>query len=210
MNQNQLNRRMFYFAKCACVVCVFVIGGCSLKSATTNANAVADVVVAQNQQPSTAPEKQSGNQGANDVQPNPALTPEQVVRVQLQALKMNDTPTPDNGIAVAFRFASPGNKEVTGPLPRFIELVKNPVYRPLINHRSASQFPVDIEGNEATQRVRVIDENGAVAVFLFTLTKQTKAPFKDCWMIDGVERLAPGKDDRSTIARVSQTNGNHS
>ena len=54
---------------------------------------------------------------AEDLVPDPALTPEQVVRIQLEALRNNDAG--DRGIAVAFRFASPGNRQNTGPLPRF-------------------------------------------------------------------------------------------
>ena len=64
--------------------------------------------------------------------PNPCLNPSDVVRVQLNAMQQNG---PSNfGIEVTFRFASPSNKRFTGPLKRFIQLVKNPSYKHLLNH----------------------------------------------------------------------------
>ncbi|MSV29914.1 MAG: hypothetical protein EXQ52_14390 [Bryobacterales bacterium] len=59
--------------------------------------------------------------------PGPALTPAEVVRTQITALRNNDKPRKDAGIATAFRFASPGNRAATGPLDRFILMVKGPL-----------------------------------------------------------------------------------
>ena len=39
--------------------------------------------------------------------PSPALAPERVVAIQLDALQHNDTPSPDFGIETTFAFASP-------------------------------------------------------------------------------------------------------
>ena len=46
--------------------------------------------------------------------PEPELTPNDVVRIQLLAMQQNDDN--DFGIEVTFRFASPANKKQTGPL----------------------------------------------------------------------------------------------
>ena len=61
--------------------------------------------------------------------PDPALSPGDVVRIQLEALRRNDEQ--DRGIAVAFRFASPANRTNTGPLSRFIAMIKEagPLHR---------------------------------------------------------------------------------
>ena len=85
--------------------------------------------------------------------PNPNLSPADVVRIQIRALERNDIPHENAGIEIAFRFASPRNKLVTGPLPRFIQLVSNPVYRAMLNHRQAKYGPLQIEGVNATQPV---------------------------------------------------------
>jgi hypothetical protein len=41
--------------------------------------------------------------------PNPALSPEDVVAIQLNALQTNDTPETDAGIAQTWAFAHPDN-----------------------------------------------------------------------------------------------------
>ncbi|MDQ6663718.1 MAG: DUF4864 domain-containing protein [Acidobacteriota bacterium] len=122
-------------------------------------------------------------------EPSPKLTPAQVIKIQLSAFQRNDTPTLDSGIRKAFAFASPGNRAVTGPIDKFVLLVKNPLYRPLLNHRSAEFSPIQITGDHAEQRVRLIDAHGVPAVFVFALGKQKEDPYKDCWMIEGVARI---------------------
>ena len=131
----------------------------------------------------------SYSQGDDGPRPSPKLSPEEVVGLQLKALQENDTPARDSGIAIAFRFASPANQAATGPLENFILLVKNPLYRLMLNHRSAERRPMKIDGDRAEQRVTLTSASGERGVYIFTLSKQTEGPFKDCWMTDGVERL---------------------
>lgn len=120
--------------------------------------------------------------------PSPSLTPEQVVRIQLDALRDNDRPTPNAGITVAYRFASPGNRAFTGPLPRFARLVNSPEYRVLLNHRSAYMGRIDLEGTRAHTRVALVGGDGEAAAFRWELSQQTAGPCTGCWMTDGVVR----------------------
>ena len=92
--------------------------------------------------------------------PHPDLTPAQVVEAQVEALQFNDRPTPDAGIATAFRFASPDNRKVTGPLPRFAQIVRAPGYRPLIDHRVAGYGALIVRGDVALRRVTVVADDG--------------------------------------------------
>ena len=73
---------------------------------------------------------------AAEVLPDPALSPAEVIAIQLSALQANDRPQPDAGIAQTFAFAHPDNRRVTGPLPRFAQMIKGPRYELLLNHRS--------------------------------------------------------------------------
>ncbi|MGI8996158.1 MAG: DUF4864 domain-containing protein [Pyrinomonadaceae bacterium] len=150
-------------------------------------------------------EQQARGAEAAQPQPDPKHSPEQVIGFVLEALRRNDTPEKDSGIRLTFSFASPGNREMTGPIDRFIELVKNPLYRPLINHRRAERSPVKIAGDLAQQKVTLIDEQGRRATFLFTLSKQPAAPFKDCWMTDGVERQPNEENEKDR--QIAQGNG---
>ena len=122
--------------------------------------------------------------------PDPRYSPEQVIGFQLSALRDNDVPAPNAGIATAFAFASPANREAMGPLDRFVELVKSPSYRPLVHHLRAERGPLRVDGNEAEQQVTVIGLTGERVSYLFTLTRQPQgAPCAGCWMTDGVMRL---------------------
>ena len=58
-------------------------------------------------------------------EPDPSLSPQDVVSIQIEALRNNDIPYADRGIEVTFNFTSPANKRVTGPLERFKEIVRN-------------------------------------------------------------------------------------
>jgi hypothetical protein len=80
--------------------------------------------------PATAPAAE-----ARRAKPDKDLAPGEVVRIVVDALRDNDAK--DNGIAITFDFASPANQKATGPLERFVPLVKSPAYAPMLNHRSA-------------------------------------------------------------------------
>jgi hypothetical protein len=115
--------------------------------------------------------------------PKPELTPEDVIVIQLEALRKNDLPTPDAGIATTFRFASPSNRKVTGPLARFAMIVKSPGYKPMIGHRIAGYGPVKTRGDLAVCRVTVVAADGQAYEYEFRLSKD---PESKCWFTDGV------------------------
>lgn len=121
--------------------------------------------------------------------PGPEYGPADVVRIQVQALANNDTPYRNAGIEVAFRFASPANKRVTGPLRRFIRMLYGSTYRPFLDHQVAHFGQVDIQGSEATQTVILTAANGRRVGYVFRLSKQRGGPCKACWMTDGVWRV---------------------
>jgi hypothetical protein len=115
---------------------------------------------------------------AEDVRtPDPALSPAEVVEIQLTALQANDAPQTDAGIAQTWAFAHPDNKRMTGPLPRFAQMMKGPLYRILLNHRS----------HEVKEVSRTDDET----VFAVTITSQTSEVFVYRW---SVAKIADGAD----------------
>ncbi|MGH9942291.1 MAG: DUF4864 domain-containing protein [Pyrinomonadaceae bacterium] len=149
--------------------------------------------------------EQTAQTSGEQPRPDPKHSPGQVISIVLDALSHNDTPEKDSGIRLTFSFASPSNRAVTGPVERFAELVKNPLYRPLINHREAERGMVRIVEDAAQERVKVFDAQGRPIVYLFTLSKQKEDPYKDCWMTDGVERLTADEPERGR--QVAAGNG---
>ena len=123
--------------------------------------------------------------------PRPGLSPGEVVRIQIEALRHNDEQ--DRGIEVAFRFASPANRETTGPLPRFIRMLRQGPYALMLDFREASYGTVEVRNEVARQRVTLTGARSRVS-YWFYLSRQSKAPFAGCWMTDAVfvERV-PGR-----------------
>lgn len=119
-----------------------------------------------------------------DASPNSSLSPEQVVRCQMEALRSNGSD--DNGIAIAFRFASPSNKRVTGPLPRFIHMIKHSPYRVMLGPRLIEYGEVEVVEDQARLQVSVLTPDYVAVAFRFYLSRQTHAECNGCWMTDGV------------------------
>ena len=116
--------------------------------------------------------------------PEPELKPNDVVSLQLLAMQQNDDS--DFGIEVTFRFASPSNKIQTGPLKRFIRLVRNPSYSPLLNHINATFLELNIEEDFAVQDVIITTSNGKRIGYRFRLSIQKGTLYPGCWMTDSV------------------------
>ncbi len=137
--------------------------------------------------PGAAPADEAENGIANplseDLAPDPAWSPEEVVRIQLEALRSNDQR--NRGIEVAFRFASPANRRHTGPLWRFTGMIRNGPYALMLDFNAASYGPVESSGAQARQRVILADATTSVT-YWFYLSRQTEAPYADCWMTDAV------------------------
>ncbi|MBM79369.1 MAG: hypothetical protein CMJ78_02090 [Planctomycetaceae bacterium] len=127
-----------------------------------------------------------------DAEPSPSLKPREVVTIQLKALQANNQK--DDGIATCFRFASPGNRQLTGPLPRFASMVKTPPYSTMLGVKDFEVSEPQIEEGQAVVITKLIGAEGQTLVFVFVLGKQTQEPYQDCWMTESVypvQRQAP-------------------
>ncbi len=118
--------------------------------------------------------------------PSAALTPQQVVRAQMEALRRPDFPRRDAGIARAFRFASPANRAAMGPAKNFARFMRKSVYAPMLNNTSVSYDTTRIHGNVARQGIAVIGPNGERAIYEFHLRRQTEGVHRGSWMTAGV------------------------
>ena len=130
----------------------------------------------------------------DDPEPSPTLEPSEVVRIQVEALRQNDYS--NQGIALTYRFASPGNKLSTGPLARFTEMVRSPPYDQLLNHVSAQYSPMAVSAREARQVVLIVDAQGEEAAYVWILSRQGEGEFEGCWMTDAVIPAEPRVERR--------------
>ena len=116
--------------------------------------------------------------------PKSELNPSDVVRLQLLAMQQNDES--NFGIEVTFRFASPANKKQTGPLKRFISLLRNPSYIHLLNHLNATFLELTLEDDFAIQDVIITTSKGERIGYRFRLSIQKGPLYPECWMTDSV------------------------
>ena len=126
------------------------------------------------------------NSKARFLKPSKALSPRQVIKIQLHALQRNDMS--DSGIITVFNFSSPANRVSLGPLNHFRMLVRDPAYSPMLNFVSYKTGQLVITDDTAYQLVVLKSETGEEAAYLFILAKQRKGMYKGCWMTVGVAR----------------------
>lgn len=134
--------------------------------------------------------------------PSPELSPGDVVASQLHALQNNDTPETDHGIEIAFNFASPANKENTGPLDRFVSMLHNPLYAGLLNCKDYFIKEHFMGERQAEFFVFVTNSSGIEIIYLFSLSKQKDGTCKNCWMTDGVRPWDEETQEEETIYEV--------
>ena len=132
---------------------------------------------------------------ADSLTPRADLTPAEVVRIQLEALRRNDAS--DRGIAVAFRFASPSNKRSTGPLPRFASMIKAGPYALMLNFTDATYGEVEVRDRVAAQPVTLSAPGQRPVTYVFFLSRQSSDDaLNDCWMTDAVN-IVPYKGEQA-------------
>ncbi len=123
------------------------------------------------------------------LRPDKALSPRQVVSIQLKALQQNDKSA--SGIITVFNFSSPTNRVQLGPLNHFRMLVRDPDYSTILNFESYKSGKLVVSDNSAYQLVVIKGKDGQQAAFLFILTQQKRGPYKGCWMTEGIARMQP-------------------
>lgn len=120
--------------------------------------------------------------------PSPDYGPEEVIKIQLNAMKDNDNPFNDSGIETAFNFASEKNKQATGPLPKFKKMVHNKRYSMLLNHDRAEYREVERDGDTFTQDVDVYKHSEKVR-YRFEVELQQDGENEGCWTTNSVLRV---------------------
>lgn len=122
------------------------------------------------------------------VQPSSDFPPEKVVALQMEGLA--DTAN-SAGIQQCFVFASPSNKQMTGPLTRFAAMLHQSPYNALLDHEVILIGKPVVKGESANVVVTVLDNRDEIHVFQFLLSKQHGKDVENCWMTDAVFPLQP-------------------
>ena len=128
---------------------------------------------------------------ADPLMPDPALSPAEVISIQLTALQANDALQTDAGIAQTWAFAHPDNKRMNGPLHRFAQMIKGPLYRMLLNHRSHEVKEVSRTDDEAVFAVTITSQTSEVVVYRWSVAKVADGEDAGAWMTIAVSPPIP-------------------
>jgi len=121
------------------------------------------------------------------IKPNIEIKPDQVVKIQLNGLMNNDEPNLDYGIKQTWEFAHPLNKKYTGPLARFINLLKSESYKMLINHLDSEIIEVFKSSNQYGFEITILGNDKKYYKFQWVVEKYyDEGPLKDCWLTTSV------------------------
>jgi hypothetical protein len=129
-------------------------------------------------------------------EPSTEYTPQQVVKIVIDSLQFNEED--DQGIATVYRFASPGNKANTGPLPRFTQMIKRG-FPDMLNHSRSRFDPMEVNGDSALQAVWLMTPSGKEIGYAFQLGLQRGGEYDGMWMTDAVVPLGPGSQSGTRI-----------
>ena len=124
--------------------------------------------------------------------PSIAITPKEVVKIQLSGLQQNDLEFKDSGIEQTWNFAHPNNKKVTGPLNNFKRMIKGASYQMMIDHLSHTITEVGGSNKSVQFEVIILDKNKIYHKFNWQVEKYTEeGSLKDCWLTTMVSSPIP-------------------
>ena len=126
------------------------------------------------------------------LKPNSNIKPSEVVKIQLLGLQNNDEVFNDSGIEQTWNFAHPMNKQATGPLDRFKEMLKSNNYQMMINHISHTITQVRGGDDWVQFEVIILDKEKIYHKFNWQVEKFIEdGPLKDCWLTTMVSSPEP-------------------
>ena len=129
---------------------------------------------------------------ADLIKPRSDINPDQVIKIQLKGLQVNDLNYKDSGIEQTWNFAHPDNRKVTGPLPNFKKMIKGKSYEMMIDHISHTIKQLGKGDKWAQFEVIILDKDKIYHKFNWQVEKYTiDGDLKDCWLTTMVSNPIP-------------------
>ena len=129
----------------------------------------------------------TGISNADLIKPRPSLEPLDVLLIQLNSLKNNNTPYKDAGIEQTWEFAHPNNRIMTGPLDKFKEMIQSKNYKILISHENNEITILKKTNNISIYKVFILSKNKKKYYYICQMEKVLfDSDFKNCWMTTSV------------------------
>ena len=123
------------------------------------------------------------------LKPQADLLPEEVISIQLTALQNNNEPYLDAGIQQTWEFAHPLNRQFTGPLKNFTNMMYSKSYSIMLEHKKHKIILVKNEINISYFFIELVDKIDDKFGLQWIVEKVLiEGEFKDCWMTTGVSK----------------------
>ena len=123
------------------------------------------------------------------LKPNSSLKVEEVVSIQLSALKKNNYPYENAGIDQTLEFAHPSNRKFTGPLEKFTSMMYTPSYSIMLEHREHDIILLKQNNKTSYFIVKLEDQLGNIYKFQWIVEKvYNHGEFANCWMTTRVSQ----------------------
>ena len=127
----------------------------------------------------------------------PQMSASDIISLQINALQKNNKY--DNGIKIAYKYASDDNLSATGPYPKFSRMVKNNMYKHLLKCKKWSFVKNSIQKVKDEKYSRMVSVKSSYDnkeyKYRFTLSRQIPSLF---WRTDSVELIEGiGHEDSS-------------
>ena len=120
---------------------------------------------------------------ADLIKPQTDLKPLDVLLIQLNSLKNNNTPYSDAGIEQTWEFAHPNNKKVTGPLEKFKQMIYSKSYEILISHENSEVIILNETENISIYKVIILSKDKKKYYYIWQVEKVLlDGNLKNCWM----------------------------
>ena len=124
---------------------------------------------------------------AEIIKPNSGIEPYQVIKIQLRGLMKNNDPFLDYGIKQTWEFAHTANKKYTGPLTKFIKMIKGDGYKMLLNHIENEIVQIFKSNDKYGFEVTILGKDKSYYKFQWVVEKYYKeGPLQDCWLTTSV------------------------
>jgi len=118
------------------------------------------------------------------INPNEKLSPYDVVKIQLEALKNNEKD--DDGIKQTWLFAHPENKKITGPYERFRIMIYGAQYKSLLNHSSHKINLIMNTPNKHIFKIEILAKDKQLLFYEWHVQKASEENCNNCWFTSAV------------------------
>lgn len=143
------------------------------------------------------------------IHPNPNLTAEEVMEINVRLLRDNNTPVKNHGTRTLWNFTPPHQRESIGSFFRFDRYVSEHLYGDGEQRVDIDQGPRVDNKNMVEQFLYVTSDNAEQHILIMVLRRQQKGEYADCWLVESLIPIPSGVLAQLAIKHPSEIASAH-